>query len=72
MMMAKRTKREADYSKGHPPDGDYCEICRHYEPIVGEAPECGCVVGTVKWDFWCRFFRIADSATQRANRAARG
>jgi hypothetical protein len=70
--MTKRTKREVDYGKGDPPDGEHCEICRHYIPISGEAPECQCVLGSVKWSAWCRLFHVADGATQRANRAARG
>lgn len=57
MAVTKRTKREVDYSRGHPPDGDYCEVCRHYQPSAGEAPLCECVLGTVKWDFWCRLFK---------------
>jgi len=58
-MMAKRTKQQVDYGPGRPPHGDYCEVCRHYIPIAGEAPECECVVGTVKWSDWCRLFRAA-------------
>jgi hypothetical protein len=70
--VTKRTKLEVDYGRGHPPDGDYCEICRHYEPQAGEAPTCARVLGTVKWSDWCRLFKVADSAQQRANRMERG
>jgi hypothetical protein len=68
----KRTKQEVDYSSGMPPDGEYCEICKHYRPSAGEAPECACVLGTVKWDAWCALFRRADAATQHGNRDLRG
>lgn len=47
MPVTKRSKREVDYGPGHPPDGDYCKICRHYQPIAGEAPQCECVLGSV-------------------------
>jgi hypothetical protein len=67
----KRTKQEVDYSYGHPPDGEFCEVCLHYKPIGGEAPECACVLGSVKWDYWCRLFKRAGPQTRRVNRAMR-
>jgi len=71
MPVTKRTKQQVDYGPGKPPHGDYCEICRHYIPIAGEAPECECVLGSIKWDAWCRLFRLAGTAKQQAAKAMR-
>jgi len=72
MPPTKRTKYEAHYGPGRPPHGEYCEICLHYEPSAGEAPECEVVVGTVSWRGWCRFWKEASAAIKVRNRALRG
>ena len=72
MAYTKRTKQDVDYGPGRPPDGDYCEVCRHYRPSAGEAPECECVTGSVSWRAWCRLFARTNAPTIRDNRALRG
>jgi len=71
MTPSKRTKQQVDYGPGRPPHGDYCEVCMHYIPIAGEAPECACVLGTVKWSDWCRLFRAASPRAKAANKETR-